>query len=209
MPLADGGSVLGPAPGDGGVAAQVRSAGSRATGRPVRPEVAAVASERGLDLADHTSRLLDAQLGGEADLVLGMAREHVREAVALAPEAWNTAFTLKELIRRGRARPRTDEALAAWLADLGGGREIHELLGDAAEDDIEDPVSRPLAVVRETALSSLPARRDRGHGLERRRSCARADGDVDQVTHLGLERGEIDDLLRGRGRLREVDGDGV
>ena len=57
-----------------------------------------------------------------ADLVLGMERRHVREAVVLLPEIMPKAFTLKELVRRGEefgARTR-GRSLEDWLVDVAG-----------------------------------------------------------------------------------------
>ena len=59
-----------------------------------------------------------------ADLVLGMERRHVREAVVLLPEIMPKAFTLKELVRRGEefgARTR-GRSLEDWLVDVAGDR---------------------------------------------------------------------------------------
>ena len=60
-----------------------------------------------------------------ADLVIGMAREHVREVAVLDPTASTATFTLKELVRGASVRRgprRRDESLADWLARLGEGR---------------------------------------------------------------------------------------
>ena len=55
-----------------------------------------------------------------ADVLIGMAREHVREAVVLAPDVWGRAFTLKEIVRLGEERGgrAPDEPLEQWLARL-------------------------------------------------------------------------------------------
>lgn len=76
-----------------------------------------------------------------ADLVLGMAREHVREAVVLAPDAWPRTFTLKELVRRGEAvgPRRGEQTLADWLASAAAGRTAAELMGPSDIDDVADP----------------------------------------------------------------------
>jgi protein-tyrosine phosphatase len=136
-----------------GVPAEVRSVGTIPTGRPARAEVVAVLAERGIDVSGHVSRPLDARLVAEADVVLGMAREHVREAVVMVPDAWNNSFTLKELVRRGEERPRHEEPLDHWLDALGDGREVGELLGASHDDDVEDPVGQPLGAFRRTCLT--------------------------------------------------------
>src|SRR5438270_740438 len=101
-----------------GVDAHVHSAGLRLRGEPASAEGVQVLAERGIDLSEHRSRILDAGLVNGADLVIAMAKEHVLEAVLAAPEVWPHTFTLRELIRRGDAiGPRAPgETLAGWLA---------------------------------------------------------------------------------------------
>ena len=101
--------------------------------------------ERGIDLTDHRSRTVTREILLGADLVVAMAREHVREAVVAAPEAWSKIFTLKELVRRGEqvgARS-PDQPLEAWLAQLGRGRTTADLMGTSTEDDVADPLGMP------------------------------------------------------------------
>jgi protein-tyrosine-phosphatase len=77
-----------------------------------------------------------------ADLVIGMGREHVREAVTTSPAIWPRCFTLKEFVRRGRAvgSRRPEQSVEAWLAVLHQGRKTADLLGSATEDDVFDPM---------------------------------------------------------------------
>lgn len=88
---------------------------------------------------------MTADLLSQADLILAMAREHVREAVVTAPETWPRTFTLKELVRRaGRVGPRQPaEPLDAWLARVHEGRTPRELMGRSDEDDVADPIGQP------------------------------------------------------------------
>jgi protein-tyrosine-phosphatase len=99
------------------------------------------------------SRTLTAEEVSEADLVLGMTREHVREVVVLVPDAWGRTFTLKELIRRGEAHGRrgSGQPLRSWIAEVSGDRQRSELLGAAAMDDVADPMGGPPARFAETA----------------------------------------------------------
>lgn len=128
-----------------GVAAQVRSAGLLESGNPASASGVDILAARGLDMNAHRSTTVSAAILGEADLVLGMARQHVREAVVLAPELWPRTFTLKELVRRGTAiGPRKDGgALEAWLARAHMGRSTSLLMGVAPEDDVADPIGQP------------------------------------------------------------------
>ena len=107
----------------------------------------------GIEPPPHRSRLLTPDLVLDADLVLAMAREHLREAVTLVPDAWLRTFTLKELVRRGRAwRPRhPEESIGEWLSCLGAGRVRAEALDDSPDDDVADPTGGPIAAHLRTA----------------------------------------------------------
>jgi protein-tyrosine phosphatase len=138
---------------------RVHSAGLMPGGMPATDQAqAAVAG-----LADHVSRQLEPALVEQADLVVGMARAHVREAAVLVPGAFARSFTLRELVRRGLAAGprRPGEPVAAWLARVGAGRRASDLLGDDPDDDVADPIGLPLDAYRSTAdelrslLSSL------------------------------------------------------
>lgn len=134
-----------------GVDADVRSAGILEGGKPAWPEAVEAVAERGLDLGAHRSRPMEPGLVRDADLVLGMAREHAREAIALEPSAYSRVFTLKELVRAGTRHPRGGEPLDTWLADLADGRAVEDLLGADPADDIGDPIGGPLDAFRATA----------------------------------------------------------
>lgn len=127
-----------------GVAAHVHSAGLVSEGVPASANGVRAMARRGLDLSTHRSRPLTPTMVAEADLVLGMAREHVREAVALDPEAFPRSFTVREMARRARfAGPRRpDEDLATWLRRVGTGRRAIDLLGEHPDDDVADPIGR-------------------------------------------------------------------
>ena len=93
-------------------------------------------------MTDHRSRTLSKSDVLEADIIFGMAREHVREVVVLDPEAWGRTFTLKEFVRRGRSIPPwyPERPFAAWLADVHQGRQRAEMQGDSPDDDVADPI---------------------------------------------------------------------
>jgi protein-tyrosine phosphatase len=117
------------------------------------PEGLEVMRELGLDLGDHRSREATPVLVGGADLILGMAREHVRDAATLALEVVPRAFTLKELARRGAAiGPRgPEEPLPDWLARAAAGRRPLDLLGSSPDDDVPDPIGEPMSRYRAVA----------------------------------------------------------
>ena len=121
------------------------SAGLLEAGNPASQHGVDVLSGLGIDLSAHRSQSMTRELLQGADLVLAMAREHVREAVVNAPEIFPRTFTLKELVRRGRQiGPRQPgESLERWLARAHTGRTARELMGQSREDDVDDPIGRP------------------------------------------------------------------
>jgi protein-tyrosine-phosphatase len=145
-----------------GVKAGVSSAGLLFDGKPATDHGLKVMAHRGLDTSGHRSRRLRPDLVAGADIVIGMARVHVREAVALVPDALGRAFTLKEIVRRGEERGgrAPGESVEAWLARLQAGRRVTDLLGDSDADDVADPIGGPLRAYERTAeeLDDLTAR---------------------------------------------------
>jgi protein-tyrosine phosphatase len=139
--------------GDLGVEARVASAGLLRSGQPASAHGVDILRGRGLDMTSHRSRAMSRELLGSADLVLAMAREHVREAVVLDPALWRRTFTLKELVRRGeRIGPRAaGEPLADWLARAAAGRKASELTGSSPDDDVADPIGHPRGVYERLA----------------------------------------------------------
>jgi protein-tyrosine phosphatase len=142
-----------------GVLAAVRSAGILEPGQAAWPEAAAVMAERDVDLSAHASRRMERVEVAGADVVLGMTREHVREAVALDPRSFKRTFTLKELVRRAEELPRQG-AFGDWLEALAAHRQVTELLGSSPIDDIADPIGMPMRAFRATAaeIDELAAR---------------------------------------------------
>jgi protein-tyrosine phosphatase len=137
-----------------GAPVPVSSAGMLSTeGQPPPAEVLAVMAAYGCDVTRHRSRpAAPADLAG-ADLVIGMAREHVRHAAVLMPDVWPRAFTLRELVGRGQETgvraPR--EPLGDWLARVAGGRSRRDLLGSSTADDVADPAGGPMLGFEVTA----------------------------------------------------------
>ncbi|HVF74407.1 MAG TPA: hypothetical protein VM938_05115 [Acidimicrobiales bacterium] len=138
---------------DVGELPRVSSAGLRGDGLAVASGTVAALRSRGLDVTAHRSRHLSAQVIDEADLVLGMAREHVREALVLQPSAWPRTFTLKELVRRGeQVGPRTPgQSFEEWLEKVHIGRNRVDLLGESPDDDVADPIGMNDSVFERTA----------------------------------------------------------
>lgn len=138
---------------DAGVAARVHSAGLLADGNPASADAVELMASRGHDTTAHRSRRMTREMVASADLVVAMAREHLREAVVLEPSAWPRTFTLKELVRRAEAvGPRAaGEPLDRYLARVGHDRDRSALLGVSDEDDVSDPYGLGASVYRRTA----------------------------------------------------------
>jgi protein-tyrosine phosphatase len=136
-----------------GLDAHVDSAGMLFDGRSATDFAVEVMATRDIDISGHRSRRLNGELLASADLVVGMARRHVREAVSACPDTWTRAFTLKELVRLGEERgPRApDQPLDEWLAVLHAGRRLPDLLGDSDADDVADPIGGPRRAYERTA----------------------------------------------------------
>jgi protein-tyrosine phosphatase len=136
------------------VPAQVLSAGTNARGgMAAAPEVVETMRGFGIELSEHRSRELTPQLAQGAHVVLGLTREHLREAVMMDPRLLDAGFTVKELARRAGMqgfRPVTDEVLP-WLAALVANRDVAELLGADAFDDVSDPIGGPMSGYQDTA----------------------------------------------------------
>jgi protein-tyrosine phosphatase len=143
------------------IEANVTSAGISAVGREASESAVDVMAERGFDISSHRSTRLSPERVLAADLVVAMAREHVREAVVLVPAALTRTFTLKELVRRaGEQGPRREgESLDRWLARVHAGRDPASLIGSSPDDDVEDPIGRRIAFYERTAdeLAELTA----------------------------------------------------
>ena len=107
----------------------------------------------GLDIAAHASRPLAIEQIESADLVIGLAREHLRDVAVMSPDALPRLVTLKELVRRAGTvgAPGVGEDLGEWLQRLTVGRPLQELMGDSLSDDILDPFGLPLSEFRRTA----------------------------------------------------------
>lgn len=139
--------------GERGEHVAVCSAGLARPGCAPPREMVSVMAGYGIDLGSHRSRSVSRDELAAADLVLGMAREHVRHAVVGVPGVWPRAFTLAELVRRGeQAGPRpVGEPLLSWLARAHQGRQRAHLLGNSSDDDVADPMGGPPQAYAATA----------------------------------------------------------
>lgn len=135
-----------------GVDARVSSAGVLEDGMIPPADALAVMADLGLDTTAHRSRRVNRSMLADADLILGMARAHVQEAVELAPAVFPKSFTLKEFVRRAEAvGPRSPgQPFDEWVAKVHAGRSRMDLLGHSA-DDVADPIGLSRRVYERTA----------------------------------------------------------
>jgi low molecular weight protein-tyrosine phosphatase len=135
-----------------GVDARVTSAGTRPWSAGATDPAVAVMGEYGLDISDHQNRHVTRELLEEADLVLGMTRDHLSIAVARDPGARGRTFLVGELARLGAGiGPRAEsEPVARWAERAADARPLQRPLGRAV-DEIADPVGEPIDVYRRTA----------------------------------------------------------
>lgn len=135
-----------------GVAAGVSSAGLLLDHEPAHAHAAEVLTDFGLDLRTHRSRIIDAALVAEADLVIGMEQRHVREVVLLQPDAFDRTFTLPDLVSRAEATgPRGDVPFADWLRELGQDRRRVDVFRQDRRLEVPDPIGGSRRAFRRTA----------------------------------------------------------
>jgi protein-tyrosine-phosphatase len=127
---------------DRGVEWPIWSVGLLEAGHPMVEEALEALGPEGAAMTGHLSRTLTDSDVREADIIFGLAREHVREVAVLVPDAWGRTFTLKEFVRRSQSFPHwfSDQPFAEWLAAIHQGRERRDMQGDSAEDDVADPI---------------------------------------------------------------------
>lgn len=133
---------------------RVSSAGFLAHGQQIADGTLKVLHQRKVPIEGLTlSTRVTPEMLGRSDLVLAMARLHVREAVMLNRYVFDRTFTLKELVRLAEAHGARgdDEDFDDWLRRIGEGRTPADHLGESDDDDIADPIGAPTRVFRKTA----------------------------------------------------------
>ena len=140
---------------ESGLHADVSSAGVRGGRLPLDPRAVAALAALGVPLNDHVSRQLNPEMieTDGADLVITMAREHLRFVSTMSRASFRRTFTLPELVRRAASLGAPDEldGFDAWIRRVGEGRRPSELMGSSDGDDVEDPYGRGPAAARRTA----------------------------------------------------------
>jgi protein-tyrosine phosphatase len=156
----------------------VSSAGTYAiVGDGMPAEAAALAARYGVsDAAAHVARQVDEQLIRDADLVLGLSREHRRAVVELVPPATRRTFTLREFAHLAASVTEADlDAAAVPSPEPAAGnshvaRKLREAVVAAAslrgvvqpfaspnDADVIDPFRQPVAVYENSAAQLVPA----------------------------------------------------
>lgn len=134
---------------------RVKSAGLRVgAGYYPAAETLAIAKERGVD----GEALRSVQLAGEmleaADLVVTMTADHATDVLALAPEAVEKTFTLKEVAALVAALPPSDPSTDRGKV-LERIAEAHRLRSESPgtnpPEDVSDPLGMPPDAYREVA----------------------------------------------------------
>lgn len=124
---------------------EVVSAGLRAEpGLPADEDAIALAAQVGVDLADHRSRPVTADLVAASALVVTMTEEQRSTLVRILPAAVPRTFTLLELVRLAGSGSGEGVPLNGDLADVAAlaHRRRPLELGPGAPEDVPDPVGR-------------------------------------------------------------------
>jgi protein-tyrosine-phosphatase len=124
----------------------VHSAGLAAEGVAPPRRVLTEMRKRGLDVSGHRSRRLDPALVDESTLVIGVARTHAWEAVAMVPDAITRTFTFKELIRLSERIGWRDEGES--LDDRLS--RVHEARRSSLPVHVGDDIVDPMGASRRT-----------------------------------------------------------
>jgi protein-tyrosine phosphatase len=123
---------------------EVRSAGFLKSGAPADKNAVWALNNLGLDLSDHQSSTVASAIADNPDLVLVMARAHLRSLSRLDAGVLSHAFTLKEFVRLAdiEGDRHLDESLAEYLRRVHSGRRSLSMMSAGREDDVEDPIGR-------------------------------------------------------------------
>src|SRR5215211_1929646 len=123
---------------------RVVSAGVGAVdGQPASDHAVRALSELGIDISNHRSRHLTAELVSQADYIFGMTHSHVDAIMLLYPQAAEKTFLLREF----------DETLDAYENDIsdpiGGSYDIY----CNCRDQIEQGIASMLNFIEQTSAA--------------------------------------------------------
>lgn len=137
-----------------GGSVRVRSAGTwaRRAGPPMSESIQA-AAERGVDISALSSSPVEPEMIRDSDLVLTMTAEQRDEVLALAPEARDRTFTLKEAVALFAAMPTAAggerDALLARIEEAARLRETGSVV--VSDEDVSDPLGMSIDTYRAVA----------------------------------------------------------
>lgn len=124
------------------LALEVSSAGFLYDDEPAAERMVAVAAERGLDLSDHRSRIVRAEMLDAADLVVTMERRHARELIVEHDAVAGQVFTLGGVVEVLADCDAAGEMSAVdRVSGLVDARSPTDLLG-GGPDEVADPHGR-------------------------------------------------------------------
>lgn len=135
-----------------GMDARVHSAGTLGWGGPATNHAVETLAARGLDLSAHESRRITGVDVADADLIIGVTRDHVHGILIHDRAAIDRTFVMGEIVRLGnKVGPRKPgQSVREWCATVAALRPPGRPAGISA-DDIADPVGEGLEVYAATA----------------------------------------------------------
>lgn len=134
---------------DRGIDLVARSTGTNAfAGRPATWDGRRIMTELGTPIDDHRTLRTTAELVSWADLVIGMAYEHVRDTVREFPEAEDRTLTLKEFVEILPKLPAVEDP-RAWVDEA---QRLTKEMPSLDDVDVDDPFGE-----RETAYRRVAA----------------------------------------------------
>ena len=131
-----------------GIDVEVRTAGTRAEGKPAMDRAVRILHDHGVDVSDHLSTAIDAESVHAADLIVTAEQAHVVDIAGQWPDVYPRTYTLPELVERAHiAGPRGDRTVAEWLGALAHDREDPiEYLDSTGIPEVADPTGHSPAM---------------------------------------------------------------
>lgn len=134
---------------DVGCQPQVASRGLVVGGYPATANTVRILAERGFDVSDHRSRLVDESIVVFADLILCAERDHVVAIAGRYPGSFGRTFTMPEFVRLTERVGPVHDDLPGWLSRVAQQRPsgMDYLDTDPARvGEIVDPTGCPPSV---------------------------------------------------------------
>lgn len=122
----------------------IRSAGFLREGSSADKNSVWAMERLGIQLTGHVSTHVSSAVEQMPDLVLVMAREHLRMLSDLDPATLERAFTLKEFVRLAgiEGERHHEEPLSDYVRRVAAGRSAFAITSPRREEDIADPIGR-------------------------------------------------------------------